>query len=102
MEGDLTPEMRIRIDHHLQNCSHCTAVYDGVRNVVRLLGNKNAIELPQGFSQRLYRRLLPSPAGNSKGAVMIQFKKKFCGDLDAALQREWLEPNGLGGFASST
>jgi len=57
MEGDLTPEMRIRIDHHLQNCSHCTAVYDGVRNVVRLLGNKNAIELPQGFSQRLYRRL---------------------------------------------
>jgi len=57
MEGDLTPELRIRIDHHLQNCSHCTAVYDGVRNVVRLLGNENAIELPQGFSQRLYRRL---------------------------------------------
>ena len=33
---------------------------------------------------------------------MIQFKKEICGDLDAALQREWLETNGLGGFASST
>jgi len=33
---------------------------------------------------------------------MIQFKKQICGDLDAALQREWLETNGLGGFASST
>jgi len=33
---------------------------------------------------------------------MIQFGKNTCGDLDAALRREWLETNGLGGFASST
>jgi predicted glycogen debranching enzyme len=33
---------------------------------------------------------------------MIQFTKETCGDLDAALEREWLETNGLGGFASST
>jgi len=33
---------------------------------------------------------------------MIQFERETCRDLDAALQREWLETNGLGGFASST
>jgi len=33
---------------------------------------------------------------------MIQFERETCGDLDAALRREWLETNGLGGFASST
>jgi len=33
---------------------------------------------------------------------MIQFKKDVCANLDAALGREWLETNGLGGFASST
>ncbi len=33
---------------------------------------------------------------------MIQFKQETCGDLGAALTREWLETNGLGGFASST
>jgi predicted glycogen debranching enzyme len=33
---------------------------------------------------------------------MIQFKRETCGDLEAALRREWLETNGLGGFASST
>src|SRR5271157_189359 len=33
---------------------------------------------------------------------MIRFTKETCGDLDAALRREWLETNGLGGFASST
>jgi predicted glycogen debranching enzyme len=33
---------------------------------------------------------------------MIRFDKEICGTLDAALTREWLETNGLGGFASST
>ena len=33
---------------------------------------------------------------------MIRFGQDVCGDLDAALGREWLETNGLGGFASST
>ena len=33
---------------------------------------------------------------------MIQFGKNTCGNLDEALAREWLETNGLGGFASST
>jgi predicted glycogen debranching enzyme len=34
--------------------------------------------------------------------LVIQFDKRICCDLDAALSREWLETNGLGGFASST
>ena len=33
---------------------------------------------------------------------MIRFKQETLGNLDAALRREWLETNGLGGFASST
>jgi predicted glycogen debranching enzyme len=33
---------------------------------------------------------------------MIHFDQETCGNLDNALQREWLETNGLGGFASST
>jgi predicted glycogen debranching enzyme len=33
---------------------------------------------------------------------MIEFNKETCGNLDVALRREWLETNGLGGFASST
>jgi predicted glycogen debranching enzyme len=33
---------------------------------------------------------------------MIHFTEDICGNLDAALRREWLETNGIGGFASST
>jgi predicted glycogen debranching enzyme len=33
---------------------------------------------------------------------MISFDRSICGDYDAASSREWLETNGIGGFASST
>ncbi len=33
---------------------------------------------------------------------MIRFDQEICGDPAAASTREWLETNGLGGFASST
>jgi predicted glycogen debranching enzyme len=33
---------------------------------------------------------------------MIQFNQETCSDLEQTLRREWLETNGLGGFASST
>ena len=58
MEGDLTRELRARIERHLANCRHCTAIYDGVRNVVQLIGDERTIELPPGYSQRLYKRFL--------------------------------------------
>src|SRR5213080_1421231 len=34
--------------------------------------------------------------------VMIELNQNNCRDLAAAQTREWLETNGLGGFASST
>ena len=33
---------------------------------------------------------------------LIHFGREVCGDLSAALRREWLVTNGLGGYASST
>jgi predicted glycogen debranching enzyme len=33
---------------------------------------------------------------------MIQFGQEICNNLEEALKREWLETNGLGGFAAST
>lgn len=58
LEDDLAPELRVRIEEHVQDCDHCRAVYDELRKIVRLLGDEEIIELPKGFSRRLYRRLL--------------------------------------------
>src|SRR3954451_5804274 len=40
--------------------------------------------------------------GTLRRRFMIQFNKDMCGDVDAALRREWLETNGVGGVSSST
>ena len=33
---------------------------------------------------------------------MLELGQEICGDPSAALSREWLETNGIGGFSSST
>jgi len=38
----------------------------------------------------------------AQGTNVISFDKSVCTDLQAGLSREWLETNGLGGFASGT
>ena len=60
MEGDVTPELRESIKLHLQDCSHCSAVYDGVDNILRLVRGSGAIGLPPGFGKRLYKRVRDS------------------------------------------
>ena len=57
LEGDVTPQLRLRIEEHLLSCDHCKAVYDGLRIIVHLLGDEKTVQLPKGFSQRLYNRL---------------------------------------------
>lgn len=58
LEDDVTPELRARIAAHLEGCRLCTALHDGVRNVIRLASAAGVVELPAGFSQRLRQRIL--------------------------------------------
>ena len=62
LEGQVDPELRARMDAHFKSCKHCSAVYDGTRNVVRLIGDGHTFEVPAGFSKRLYKKL---PKGNA-------------------------------------
>ena len=58
MEDDISPELRVRIERHFQECDGCFAIYDGLRNVVRLIDKTEIIEPPKGFSVRLYQRIV--------------------------------------------
>ena len=58
LEDDVTPELRTRIAAHLEGCRLCTAVLDGMRNVIRLYSQAGAIDVPPGFSDRLRARIL--------------------------------------------
>ena len=57
VEGELEAELRARMEEHFKGCEHCTAVLDGIRNVVHLVGDAKIFELPAGFSNRLYQKL---------------------------------------------
>jgi hypothetical protein len=67
VEGGVGQELRDRMEAHFRACTNCAAVLDGTRNVVRLVGDGRAFEIPGGFSERLYSKLRLSekkPASN--------------------------------------
>ena len=57
LEGEISAELRARMEEHFKDCKHCTAVLDGTRNVLHLVGDATAFEVPAGFSNRLYQKL---------------------------------------------
>ena len=57
IEGEVDPELRQRMEAHFKGCEHCAAILDGMQNVIRLVGDGRAFDLPQGFSERLKQRL---------------------------------------------
>jgi hypothetical protein len=57
IDQGVSAELRRQIEGHLAKCRHCSAIYDGTRNVVRLVGDERVFELPAGFSERLRNRL---------------------------------------------
>lgn len=57
LDDDVSEQLRISIEAHLPNCTHCTAILDGLRNTITLIGDGRAFELPVGFSERLRRRI---------------------------------------------
>ena len=50
-------ELRARMEAHFRVCKHCTAVLDGIRNVIKLVADEAEFEIPAGFGARLYSKL---------------------------------------------
>lgn len=57
VENDIDPELRRRMEEHFKQCAHCRAILDGTKNVIQLVGDGHAFDVPAGFSSRLYRKL---------------------------------------------
>jgi Putative zinc-finger len=57
LDDEVDPGLRAIMAAHFKGCAHCSAVLDGTRNVVKLVGDVRAFEIPAGASQRFYKKL---------------------------------------------
>jgi len=57
IDEEVTPDLRATMAAHFKDCAHCSAILDGTRNVVQLVGDGRAFEVPAGFSKKLYGKL---------------------------------------------
>lgn len=73
LEGELRLEPYVRVDEHIKDCGHCSAIYDGVRNMVALLGSGELFKVPHGFDEHLYDALM-----KSDGARGTESIARFC------------------------
>jgi len=57
VDGEVDAELRARMEAHFKGCAHCTAILDGMKNVVKLVGDGVEYEMPAGFSSRLQSKI---------------------------------------------
>jgi anti-sigma factor RsiW len=61
LDEEISSEMRERMEAHFKACEHCTAILDGTRNVVELVGDGRVFQMPDRFSKRLFKKLQKLP-----------------------------------------
>ena len=57
LEGEVDTALRASMASHFKDCAHCSAILDGTRNVVKLVGDGKAFEIPARASQKFYKKL---------------------------------------------
>ena len=57
VDGEVDGELRARMEAHFKGCAHCTAILNGTKNIVKLVGDGVEYEMPAGFSSRLQDKI---------------------------------------------
>jgi hypothetical protein len=56
VDDAIAPELRKMMEHHFRACHRCSAVLNGTKNVVALIGDERSFPVPVGFGERLHSR----------------------------------------------
>jgi hypothetical protein len=57
VDNEVDPELRAAMASHFKDCAHCSAILDGTRNVVKLVGDGKSFDLPADAGRRFYGKL---------------------------------------------
>jgi predicted anti-sigma-YlaC factor YlaD len=54
LDGNVSVEMKDKIERHLRGCRRCSAVYDSTRKMLVIMGDEEVFEVPGGYGTRLH------------------------------------------------
>ncbi len=57
LDDEVDPGLSAVMASHFKDCAHCSAILDGTRNVVKLVGDGKAFDIPATASQWFYKKL---------------------------------------------
>jgi anti-sigma factor RsiW len=56
IDDDISPDLRARMEAHFKACDHCTAILDGAKNIVQIVTDDRAFDVPRSFGKRLFAK----------------------------------------------
>ncbi len=56
IDDDISPELKARMETHFKACDHCKAIVDGAKNVVQIVADDRAFDVPANFGKRLFAK----------------------------------------------
>jgi Putative zinc-finger len=56
LDDAIAPDLRETMERHFRGCHRCSAVLNGTKNVVALIGDERSFPLPVGFGARLHSK----------------------------------------------
>jgi hypothetical protein len=68
LDRELPVEVCAGIQDHFRTCERCATLFQDMRDIVLALGDERLVDVPPGYSTRLYRKLKGQFAGAGPGA----------------------------------
>jgi anti-sigma factor (TIGR02949 family) len=57
LDGELTPEVKLEIQHHLEACAPCFEKFDFEAELLQVIGKKCTEQIPPGLSEKILAAL---------------------------------------------
>jgi copper chaperone CopZ len=71
VDGFLSPEEKLIVERHLQECPDCIEEFEQLQNVVQQLHELDPIEIPAGLKERIQQSLQEELGGTKKGFLPL-------------------------------
>lgn len=65
LDGDVEAEVRHHVEHHLKDCTTCTAIYDSARKTLKIVTDSATFEVPTDLTTRIMARLRSKDSGKT-------------------------------------